>query len=148
MLLINAMKIFNQQRTLRFGLFILLVTSGYQAAFSQATPELTSFKILFETTNEGLRLTCQEGCSWKELKVSLRPNQAQAINQYGLTSVMEAPEAKNEIELDPFLITVKKSLEGLTFEGKKGTAWKNLDFGCPAAKCYQYVDEFGMTTEE
>jgi hypothetical protein len=138
----------NQTRISRIALCLLIITAGFQSAFSQATPALTSFKILFESTPDGLRLTCPEGCSWKEVTFSLSLDQVQAVNQYGMTTLDESPAPKSELELPAFLFTVKMTKDGLSFEGKQGMAWKNLNFGCPASKCYQYVDEYGMSTEE
>jgi hypothetical protein len=44
-----------------------------------------------------------------------------------------------------FLFTIKKTKEGLSFEGIEGTAWKKLSFSCPKGVCHQYIDQRGMT---
>ena len=105
-------------------------------------PELSKFLILVETTNEGIKLTSKEGCAWKELSYNIPGSQSQAIDQYGMTKSKTKEESTNS----GFLFTIKKTEEGLSFEGIKGTAWKNLTFTCFKGNCHQFIDQHGMTT--
>lgn len=124
-------------------LFIILIIGASCNIFAQkkVTSEISKFLILVETTNDGgIKLTCKEGCAWKELSFNIPGTEkSQAIDQYGMTS-------KEESRGSSFLFTIKKTKDGLNFEGLKGTAFKNLSFSCPKGNCHQAIDQNGMTT--
>jgi bla regulator protein BlaR1 len=117
-----------------------------QQAISQtdSTPELTKFLILVETTDDGIILTSEQGCAFKKLTFTLKDDNTQAVDQFGMSSLNRDKTVKNS-NLANFLFTIKKTKEGLSFEGIEGTAWKKLSFSCPKGKCYQYIDQYGMT---
>ena len=118
----------------------------YNTAFSQPTSatQSTKFLILVETTDEGLKLTGQQGCAWKELTFSIKQDNSQAIDQYGMTSLNGGNPKENK-NLSNFLFIIEKTKEGINLKGKRGTAWLNLTFSCPKGRCYQYIDFNGMT---
>ena len=135
----------NPSAIFRIALAFVLMNGAATLAFSQAKIEapLSGFLILVETTENGLKLTCQEGCAWGELSFSLNGYRRQAVDQYGMSSLKREEPEKND-RLSNFLFTVKKTKEGLNFEGKEGTAWSELSFKCPDKNCYQYIDKEGM----
>lgn len=124
----------------RIALSVFLMIGAYHSVFSQTetTPELAKFLILVETTDDGIKLTGQQGCVFKILTFTLNAGKSQAINQFGMTS-QEVSKVSN------FLFTIKKTKDGLSFEGLKGTAFKKLSFSCPKANCHQAIDQSGMT---
>ena len=125
----------------------VIVTSN--VAFSQTTSvtQSTKFLILVETTDEGLKLTGQEGCAWKKLTFKIKQDNSQAIDQYGMTS-LNGDNHKEDKDLSNFLFIIEKTKEGISLKGQKGTAWSNLSFSCPKGKCYQYIDFNGMTEKD
>jgi hypothetical protein len=126
--------------TFRIALSAFLMIAAYNSVFSQSetTPELTKFLILVETTDDGIKLTGQQGCVFKELTFTLKADKSQAIDQFGMTS-------KEESKGSSFLFTIKKTKDGLSFEGLKGTYFKKLSFSCPKGNCHQAIDQRGMT---
>jgi|SRR5665647_173501 len=125
--------------TVRIALSVFLMIGAYNSVFSQTetTPELTKFLILVETTADGIKLTGQQGCIFKELTFTLKTGNSQAIDQFGMTS-------KEGSKGSSFLFTIKKTKDGLSFEGLKGTAFKKLSFSCPESNCHQAIDQQGM----
>jgi len=138
-----------QSAFFRIALAFILIHGSATFAFSQTQIEapVSGFLILVETTDNGLKLTCEEGCAWGELSFSLNGYRRQAIDQYGMTSLKRDQPAKSD-RLSNFLFTVKKTKEGLKFEGKEGTAWSELSFNCPDNICYQHIDQEGMARRE
>ncbi|HEY5591226.1 MAG TPA: hypothetical protein VIK55_09435 [Paludibacter sp.] len=126
--------------TFTITLSVFLMIGAYNSVFSQTetTPELTKFLILVETTDDGIKLTGQQGCAFKELTFTLKADKSQAIDQFGMTS-------KEESKGSGFLFTIKKTKDGLSFEGLKGTYFKKLSFSCPKGNCHQAIDQRGMT---
>ena len=142
------MKKINQKMICSIVPSIVLIIGATNLSFSQTTVESKSskFLILVETTSEGLKLSSQEGCAWKELAIALTNDNSQAIDQYGLTPLNRAKPTEDK-NLANFLFIIKKTKKGISLEGKEGTAWLNLSFGCPKGKCYQYIDINGMTVK-
>jgi len=107
----------------------------------------SEFLILVETTDDGIKLTSEEGCAWKNLSFTLKINEKQFVDQYGMTSLnRDKPVEDNS--LANFLFSVVRTEDGLSFEGKEGTTWKKLSFSCQGGKCHQYIDQNGMTKSE
>jgi hypothetical protein len=130
---------------LKLSLIIAFIIGASYAVFSQVNFETKSskFLILVETTGDGVKLTSQEGCAWKELTFTLNPDQPQAIDQYGMTSLNKSKPTEDK-NLASFLFIIKRTKEGISLSGKGGTAWTKLSFDCTKGKCSQYVDFNGM----
>jgi hypothetical protein len=126
-----------------FCFFLAVGTS--QPVFSQNTaPEIASFLILIETTGDGFKMVCKEGCAWKELRFDLNPYKPQAIDQWGMTSPAKHQEQPKDANLASFLFTVKKvKKNGVDLEATEGTAWKKLGFRGPGTESRQYIDAYG-----
>lgn len=142
----NSLK---QKSTFIVALLVILRIGASNAAFSQTKVETQSskFLILVETTDDGLKLTGQQGCAWNELWFTVKQDKPQAIDQYGMTALNKNKPTEDK-DLANFLLIIKKTKEGVSLEGKKGTAWSNLNFSCPTGKCYQYIDFNGMTGKD
>jgi hypothetical protein len=61
-----------------------------------------------------------------------------------MTSIEEHKDPMDD-KLANFLFTVKRTKDGLEFEGLKGTAWQELTFSCSDTGCKQLIDGSGMT---
>ena len=138
----------NLKQTIRIiGLtfFILLMMGTSTELFAQkAKPvKTTMFQILVETTDTGIKLTGMKGCAWKELTINPGINKPQAIDQDGMATLNHTNSVGGS-KLRTFLFTITKTIDGLSFEGIQGTAWKNLSFICPLNKCFQIIDQNGM----
>ena len=144
------MKKLQQKMVCRIALLVVLIAATTFPTFSQTNSEVKSskFLILVETTSDGLKLSSNEGCAWKELAFTLTTDNSQAIDQYGMTSLINRANPSEDKNLDNFLIIIKKTKNGISLEGKEGTAWVNLSFSCPQGKCYQYIDFKGMTAKQ
>ena len=129
----------------------MLTLCGLQPAFSQSntTPEIASFLILVETTDDGFKLACEKGCAWKTLTFSLNPYKPQAIDQWGMTSLEEHRNAAKDPGLDDFLFTIQKNDKNkVTLEAVAGTAWKKLGFQDPARQTREYINAYGTVREQ
>jgi len=134
----------------RLPLFIVLLigTSIEINAQNIKATEISEFRISVETSNDGIKLTCNKGCSWKELTFNIsKTEKPRYINEHGMTSLSENKEDK-ESKLANFLISITKTKNGFTFEGIEGTSWKTLSFSCSNENYYQTIDQNGMTTDD
>jgi hypothetical protein len=140
------MKTLKQKTIIKIVLFMSFILGSFNLAFSQSVikNESPRFLILIQTTKDGLKLTGQEGCAWKELTFTINQDNPQAIDQFGMTT-LKRDQAEKDKNLSHFLFLVQKTQEGISLEGKEGTAWKKLNFSCPDKTCYQYIDFSGMT---
>lgn len=128
------------------ALCAFLMVGISQSASSQkvTAPEIASFLILIETTDDGFKMVCKEGCTWKELRFDLKPYKPQAIDQWGMTSPAKHQEQPKDANLASFLFTVKKvKKNGVDLEATEGTAWKKLGFRGPGTESRQYIDAYG-----
>lgn len=118
---------------------LMIVTSFNLFAQKEKAPELSKFLILIETTDNGtIKLTCKNGCTWKELSFKIINNDStQAIDQFGMTT-------KNESDNSSFIFTIQHTRQGIKLEGIKGTSWTKLNFSCNG-NCHQAIDQNGMT---
>lgn len=129
------------------AVLILGSTFGVDAQ-KEVQNKLAKFLIVVETTDNDIRLTCREGCAWVELSFNSSINwNPQAVDQFGMTT-LPRNQIKEDSLLSNFLFTIKRTKEGISFEGKEGTAWTKLSFGCPGGKCLQPIDQYGMTDPE
>ncbi len=135
----------NFKKVSQFYLFVasLLFVALFGISFTNPIKDVSSFSFVIKTTENGLKLISKEGTAWKEVAFSLEENKSQAINQFGMTSI-EKEYAPKDSKLANFLFTVKKTKEGLVFEGIRGTAWKNLSFSCDKSECSQMINQYGM----
>src|SRR3954454_6753108 len=83
-----------------FSMLMLGITSGLLAQNGLTTKE-AKFLIIVETTNDNVKLTCKEGCAWKELSFSLELNYIQGIDQNGMAS-LESGKARETGNLSRF----------------------------------------------
>jgi hypothetical protein len=143
------MKNSKQKMIFKVPLFIAFIIGVTNTAFSQTkvATQSSGFLILVETTGDGIKLTGQQGCAWKELTFTLKQNNAQAIDEFGMTTSSKSKPTDDK-DLAKFLFIIKKTKEGINLQGKEGTAWLNLNFSCPDGKCSQYIDFNGMTTKD
>ena len=127
---------------------LLIGASCNILAQNEVTSEVSEFQILVETNDGGIRLTCKEGCAWKELTFNISETEkAKEIDEYGMTS-SKANKNTEESNLANFLISISKTKVGFAFEGIEGTSWKNLNISCSNNNCYHTIDQNGMTKED
>ena len=141
------MKHLNNFQTLwSITLYALLIlgTSVRVVAQEDVYLNVSSFHILVETSGDEFKLTCNDGCAWKQLSFNSSINSdPQAVDQYGMTTLPRNPMKKESL-FSNFLFTIKRSQKGVSLEGKEGTAWTALNFSCAEEKCFQPIDEWGM----
>ena len=133
----------------RIFITFLSLTGTFHTAYTQyeVAPPYSKFLILVETTDDGIKLTCEEGCAWKGLSFTLARYNPQAIDQNGMSS-LSREKTLPDSTLANFLFTIQKTNDGVSFEGSEGTAWINLSFTCPKTGCHQYIDQNGMTSKD
>lgn len=69
---------------------VLLAVAAFQLpAEPPAEGELADFTITVERSDDGVRLTCSEGCAWTELTWTAPADRPQAINEFGMTDAEE-----------------------------------------------------------
>ena len=123
-------------------IFVLAAGSELQAQ-EKKPADLKDFKFVIEKTDSGIKMTCQNGCAWKELTFSLNDNKPQAIDEYGMTEVNKNSSDK-DVNLADFLFTVTKTEDGIILKGIEGTAWTDLSFSLSKNQ-QQAIDQMGMT---
>lgn len=106
------------------GLFFL----GLGSSFAQQ-----AFSIKVESHKDRIRMSCTEGCAWEQLEFNLS-TKAQAIDEYGMTSVKTASSIKSD-ELADFLFVIERKSGSLHLKGIEGTQWAVLDNKCPLENC-------------
>ena len=138
------------QPLLTITLFALLIlgTSSRGLAQEDVHVKVAKFSILVETAGDEIKLSCSEGCAWKKLSfTSSVKKDAQAVDQFGMTTI-----PRNVLKEDPlisnFLFTIKRTIDGVTLEGKEGTIWPSLTFDCPGGNCKRPIDGWGMADQK
>nr|MBS0038131.1 hypothetical protein [Saprospiraceae bacterium] len=105
--------------------------------------QLADFLLLTQTSKDKVILTCEKGCEWEKLTFSLVAGQSQAVDERGLTTPRTVkPGVKSPAP--PFLINITRTHNGLSLEGKRGTAWTNLSLTCDFNRCNQYISQAGI----
>lgn len=105
---------------------------------------LSSFLITVQSNNNTVKLTCKEGCAWKELTYIIEDEKpTQGIDALGMTDAI-----KNQSKLTPkladFYFTIEKTENGLNLRSDRGTAWIDLSFSFAKENYAQTIDEFGL----
>jgi len=113
------------------------------AAQDKNTTDLKGFKIIVEKTDNGIKMKSIEGSAWIDLSFILKNNQAQAIDEYGMTKLNEVSSYKDS-NLSDFLFTITKTESGIKLKGIEGTAWTDLSFTLTKNK-KQAFDQYGVT---
>ncbi len=100
-------------------------------------PSATEFTIVIETLPEQLKLTCENGCTFKELTFTLKEGGTQRIDQEGMWV---------DRDTEPqFAFEITRTANGLSFKGIQGTKWTSLTSSCaPQPTCLQRVDDSGV----
>ena len=128
------------------SLFVLLYsgTSTPLVAQEDVAVKLANFTIRLETSADEIKLTCSEGCAWKELSFSTsQKSDPQAIDPNGMTS-WPRNQTHKDASLPDFLFTIKRTKEGVSLEGKEGVMWPSLTFDCAGGQCIRSFDQYGM----
>ena len=135
------------QPLLNITLYALLILGAASSAVAQEDVhvKVAKFSILVETVGDEIKLTCNDGCAWKQLSFGFPINgDPQAVDQFGMTTI-----PRNALKEDPlisnFLFTIKRTKEGVTIEGKEGTFWPSLTFDYVGGKCVRLIDGWGVT---
>ncbi|MGM0651117.1 MAG: hypothetical protein ACQES1_11515 [Bacteroidota bacterium] len=123
--------------------FLVLTASSELVAQKKSSSDLKNFKLIVEKTENGIKMQSLEGSAWINLSFSLNDDQAQAIDEYGMTD-MDDPVANKEANLADYLFTISKTDEGIKLKGIHGTAWTDLSFSL-AANERKVIDQNGMT---
>ena len=135
------------QPLLNITLYALLILGAASSAVAQEDVhvKVAKFSILLEATPDEIKLTCSDGCAWKQLSFGTSvKGEPQAVDQFGMTTI-----PRNTLKEDPlisnFLFTIKRTKEGVTLEGKEGTIWPSLTFDYVGGKCVRLIDGWGVT---
>jgi multidrug efflux pump subunit AcrA (membrane-fusion protein) len=107
----------------------------------------STFLLLIENTENGIKLTNRQGCAFKELTFSLKAGQTQEIDQFGMRNMDDKVIKDANLASFRFRITKLESEFPLAvaLEGIEGTAWKKLSFSIPDNS--QLIDQNGMLSE-
>ncbi|WP_027136804.1 hypothetical protein [Gaetbulibacter saemankumensis] len=124
-------------------ILLVLAASSELKAQDKAPQDLKDFKVVIETTKNGIKMQSFKGSAWIALTFILNDNQPQAINQFGMTELDQISTNQGS-NLANFLFTVTKTNDGIELKGFEGTAWKNLKFSL-AENEKQAIDQNGMT---
>ncbi|QEC51918.1 hypothetical protein EDD80_11539 [Anseongella ginsenosidimutans] len=120
----------------------LLITNSALFAQKEKSADLKDFKIVVEKTEDGIKMQSIEGSAWTNLSFSIKKDQPQAIDEYGMTYLDNVSSDKNP-RLADFLFTITKTDNGIALKGIEGTAWTSLSFSI-AENGKQAIDQYGM----
>lgn len=130
----------------KIALFIFIFISNSQLmAQNTNLGDLKDFKLVIENTKTGLNMRSIEGTAWKDLSFRLSNNQAQAIDEYGMTDLDQVSPTKDATLAD-FLFTITKTNKGVELKGIEGTAWETLSLTLSFDGEKFIVDQFGIKT--
>lgn len=107
--------------------------------------DLKDFKLVVENTKTGFNMQSIEGTAWKKLSFNLNTNQAQGIDEYGMTD-LDQVSPKKDANLADFLFTITKTNKGVELKGIEGTAWETLSMTLSFDGEKFIVDQFGIKT--
>jgi len=119
--------------------FIILVGVVCLGTSCNSTPK--EFLLLFENTENGVKISSREGCAFSELAFNLKEGEIQEINQWGMSDPND--KVCKSADFARFRITIKKVKNGFILEGIEGTTWKKLSFDLPI-NGGQWIDRNGM----
>ncbi|WP_104735446.1 M56 family metallopeptidase [Hanstruepera ponticola] len=105
---------------------------------SNSVANSNTFTITIEKDNNELKLSCLEGCAWKELTFKDTQNNSNIIDFYGVSS------EKSDDNSD-FAFIVESKNNGVNLKSLKGTAWTDLSFTL-SSDGKQVIDKNGMVT--
>lgn len=128
------------------GISILIFSSFCISAKTCKEKAESEFLILVETTKDGIKLTSEKGCAWKELVVKVNSYVPRTIDQFGIVTSGSDSNIKDST-LSDFRFVIKKTNNGVVLDGISGTAWTNLSFSCESGNCAQYIDFSGMSSK-
>ena len=126
-----------------FSIILIIAAIIGSSAQSQTLNDESDFKIVVESVNNEVKLSCKNGCAWREL--SFYNTRIQAIDQYGMTNT-RGERQNPDSRFANFLFTIEKTADGVNLTGIEGTLWKELSFTCTIGICNQAIDGQGMTT--
>lgn len=107
--------------------------------------DLNDFKLVVENTKTGFSMQSIEGTAWKKLSFKINNNQAQGIDEYGMTD-LDQVSPKKDANLADFLFTITKTNKGVELKGIEGTAWETLSMTLSFDGEKFIVDQFGIKT--
>lgn len=123
---------------------LFLFTSSSELIAQEATSAgLKEFKILVEKTEDGIKMQSVQGSAWANLSFSLKNDQTQAVDEYGMTD-FGAISSEKDTNLADYLFTITETESGIVLKGIEGTSWTDLSF-LLALNSKQAIDQFGMT---
>lgn len=123
---------------------LFFITANFELKAQEKQSDLKDFKIIVENIDNGIKLESLKGCAWVKLSFSLKNDKPQAVDEYGMTSLVEVASRKNSDPVD-FLFTISKTKNEIVLKGIEGTAWTDLSFSL-VENGKQAIDQFGMTT--
>ncbi len=126
-----------------FALMLLLFVVTITPSNAQEKGDISDFKILIESTSNGIKMKSAQGSAWIDLSFSLNKNKSQAVDEFGMTRLNQVSPNKDD-KLADFLFTITKTKNGVELKGLEGTAWKELAFTLPSRKS-QAINAYGMT---
>ena len=121
----------------------LLSSCSQPISQEKESTDLKDFKIIVEKTEDGIKMQSVQGSAWIDLSFSLKNNQAQAVDEYGMTDLGKV-SAEKDANLADFLFTVTKTDSEIILKGIEGTVWTDLSFTLIENE-KQAFDQFGMT---
>lgn len=115
---------------------LLLVLFLNLSSFQLESP--FPFNIKIEQGKSHINLLCSQGCEWTNLSFNVKDNVTLKVTQYGITGITDKSKSSK------FEFHITKKGDTYKLEGKKGTAWTQLNFSC-MGDCNGYLDHIGIT---
>lgn len=108
------------------------------------TPEgLAEFLILIETRGDETIITGKKGCEWNRLGFNFNGSKA-FIDQNGVFRDENSLRSSSENSIE-FIISIKRTENGVSLEGLKGTAWNSLYFPQDRGDIFIAINQLGKT---
>ncbi len=126
-------------------ILFLISVSDILSAQNKTTQE-SSFKITIALKDDVIKLTSENGCSWKELSFQLKRNETQIIDQFGMLSKTRNATTQDK-NLAIFQFSIRRTAQGVSLKRLKGPSMKDFSLSTPMTNNSIIVlDQNGITT--
>ena len=123
---------------------LLILTSTNLIAQDELIEMPAEFKIKIESGKNTIKLTCLQGCNWKELHYrTTNVNILQAVNRFGMIDLNLREVVQSE-DVNDFLFIIETEANSIKLKGLEGTAWKTLILDCYRLVCVRLIDSYGV----
>ncbi len=122
-------------------LIVLCALLSFNLALAADNEKESSFILLFESTDNGIKIEGVKGCEFTELNFTLGDGEITEIDMYGMLNNSHAERVSDD--QSSFRIAIERREGVIYLKGLRGTNFLELSFSCPVGS-KQLIDQNGM----